>query len=203
MKKGLLVVIGAFLVTAFAWLGIAQAQGVKFAFVNLQTFSEKSKKFMTQQQKLMEYAAKKQAEFEKKKEQLLQLDQDLKKQGPMLKPETRDEKLKEMGLKEMELKLFEKQVQTDLQNEQRELMELARKDMKQIIDKIRKEKNLTLVFDSMILLGADEALDITEDVIRQYDASGPAPAATKPAPAAKPAAPATRPGPAAPPKSTK
>jgi len=192
MKKGLVVFLGIILAVAFAFSGIAVAQGIKFAYVNLQTFSEKSKKFQKQQAKLMELVAAKQAEFEKKKEQLVTLDQDLKKQGPMLKEETRNEKLKEIGLKEMELKLFEKQVQTIIQNEQRDLMELARKDMKEIISKIRKEKNLTFVFDSMVLLGADEALDITEDVVRLYDASAPAPAATKPAPAAKPAAPAAK-----------
>ena len=111
----------------------------------------------------------------------------------MLKPETRDQKMKEIGIKEMELKMEEKNAQSDLQNEQREAQEVIQRDLRKIIGQIRGQKKLTLVFNADALLSADDALDITEDVVKQYDSeAGKAPAA-KPAAAPKPAGPTTAP----------
>lgn len=191
MKKVAMVALGVFLATVLALAGVVQAQGLRVAYVNFQAFAEKSKKYQAQQKKLAKLLALKQGELERKKEQLITLQEDLKKQGPMLKEETRNARLKEIGIKEMELKLSEKQAQTFLQNEQREAMELLRRDMKKIIATVRKRKKLTLIFDAVALLGADEALDITDSVVRAYDAGMPA--ASKPAPrkpSRKPKAPA-------------
>jgi outer membrane protein len=184
MKKVAVVALGVVLATVFALTGIVQAQGFKVAYVNFQSFAEKSKRYQAQQKKLAKLLALKQGELEKKKEQLVTLQEDLKKQGPMLKEETRNARLKEIGIKEMELKLSEKQAQTFLQNEQREAMELLRRDIRKIISRVRKQKNLTLIFDAVALLGADPSFDITDLVVRAYDASkpaGPKPAARPPA----------------------
>lgn len=184
MKKVAVVALGVVLATVFALTGIVQAQGLKVAYVNFQSFAEKSKRYQAQQKKLAKLLALKQGELEKKKEQLITLQEDLKKQGPMLKEETRNARLKEIGIKEMELKLSEKQAQTFLQNEQREAMELMRRDIRKIIGDVRKQRHFTLIFDAVALLGADESLDITDLVVRAYDASSPA----GPKPAARPPA---------------
>jgi Skp family chaperone for outer membrane proteins len=173
---------------AFGFAGVAQAQqapGFKIAYVNLPKFAEKSNRHKAVEKKLRDFMAQKQTEFEKKKENLLSLQEELKKQGPMLKEDTQNAKIKEIGIKEMELKLFEKQAQTQIQNEQREIMEVFRRDITKIIADIRKEKNYTLIFTSDALLGADESMDITDEVVRIYDAQAPAAAAgAKPEPKA-------------------
>jgi outer membrane protein len=190
MKKVATVALGVFLATAFILTGVVQAQGLRVAYVNFQAFAQKSKRYQAQQKKLSKLLALKQGELEKKKEQLVTLQEDLKKQGPMLKEETRNARLKEIGIKEMELKLSEKQAQTFLQNEQREAMDLLRRDIRKIISHIRKQRKLTLIFDAVALLGADESLDITDVVVRAYDSG--APAASRPsskAPSRQPKAP--------------
>ncbi|MEJ2715982.1 MAG: OmpH family outer membrane protein [Deltaproteobacteria bacterium] len=190
MKKVATVALGVFIATAFILTGVVQAQGLRVAYVNFQAFAQKSKRYQAQQKKLSKLLALKQGELEKKKEQLVTLQEDLKKQGPMLKEETRNARLKEIGIKEMELKLAEKQAQTFLQNEQREAMELLRRDIRKIIEQIRKQRKLTLIFDAVALLGADESLDITDVVVRAYDAGAPAAARPAPrAPARQPKAP--------------
>jgi len=180
MTRTLTVVIGALLAAAFGFAGVAQAQqapGFKIAYVSLPKFAEKSNRHKAVEKRLRDQMAKLQAEFEKKKEELNSLQEELKKQGPMLKEDTLNAKIKEIGLKKMELELFEKQAQTQIQNEQREMMEIFRRDNTKIIADIRKEKNYTLIFTSEALLGADESMDITDEVIRIYDAQAPAPAA--------------------------
>jgi Skp family chaperone for outer membrane proteins len=96
---------------------------------------------------------------------------------------------KNIGMKEMELKLAEKSAQNSLQNEEQEAMKIFQRDLVNIISKIRTQKGLTMVFNQAALLSADDALDITAEVAKAYDATAAAPAAA-PRPKAPAAAPA-------------
>jgi outer membrane protein len=185
----------------FFFLGISQAQEIKIGFVDLMKLTEKSHRAKEHQMKFGQLVEKKRTSLENKKKELMELQEQFSKQGPMLKPETRDQKMKEIGIKEMELKMEEKNAQSDLQNEQREAQEVIQRDLRKIIGQIRAQKKLTLVVNADALLSADDALDITEDVVKQYDSeAGKAPAA-KPAAAPRPAGPT--PAPAAGPGATK
>ena len=66
-------------------------------------------------------------------------------------------------------------------------MESFQRDLTKIIARIRAQKGLMMVFNQAALLSADDALDITEDVAKAYDAEAAAPAAA-PAPKKAPAA---------------
>lgn len=190
MKKSTVAMIVA-LAAACALAGSVWAENFKIAYVDFQKFAEQSKRHGQEQKKLADLLQMKQADLERKKEELINLQEDLKKQGPMLKEETRNAKLKEIGIKEMEFKLAEQQAKSMLQNEQREAMELLRHDITAIINKIRAEQKYTLIFDKAALVGHDDSLDITDLVVKAYDAAKPSPkpaAAASPAPA-KPKAP--------------
>jgi outer membrane protein len=189
MMKTRALVTGLATTTALLFfLGICGAQDIKVGFVDLMKFAQQSKKAQEQQQRLMKMAEKERTTLENKEKELVALQDQLQKQGPMLKEETRNQKVNEFNIKKMELEMAKKDAQNKLQNEQREAQELIQKDVSKVIGHIRTQKKLTLVFNSAALLSADDALDITDDVVRLYDAeAGKAPAA-KSAPA-KPAAP--------------
>ena len=128
--------------------------------------------------------------------EMVELKERIERTGPMMNEQARNDLIKQLGIKEMEYKLAEREAQNKLQNEQRDLGTIFQQDVKKIVDQIRSEKKLTLIFDSAALLSRDNALDLTEEVAKLYDASAPAAK-----PAAKPAAPpAAAPRPAAKPK---
>ena len=54
--------------------------------------------------------------LENRKKEMDTLNEQLQKQGPMLKEETRNTKIKELGIKEMEFNLAEKEAHNSLQN---------------------------------------------------------------------------------------
>ena len=167
------------------------AEALTVAFVDFQKLEAKSKKAQDLQKKLTDMSNVKRNDLEKKKNELVNLQEQLQKQGPMLKEETRNDKIKELGVKEMELKLAQKAAETDLQNEFRAAQELMMRDINKIISDIRTHKNLSMVLNSMAILSADDAFDITDEVIRIYDgAPAGKPAAEKPKQSAPPAAPA-------------
>jgi outer membrane protein len=195
MKKYVTLVIGGLAVLALGcfWPVLA-AEEFKIGFIDLQAFGQKSKKAAQQQQTLMQLATQKQQELEQKKESLIAIEQDLRKQGPLLREDTRNDKLKEMAVKKMELELFEKQAQQQLQNEERDFMQGFQKDLTQIVEKIRKDKKLTLIFNRAALVSVDESLDLTDEAAKEYDAM----ATTAAKPGAKPG-PGTAPPPVKPP----
>ncbi|MFH0958263.1 MAG: OmpH family outer membrane protein [Pseudomonadota bacterium] len=169
-------------------LGTAFAQStLTVGFVDLQQLQAKSKRIQEMQKNFAELNNIKRVSLEKKQNDLKALTDQLQKQGPMLKEETRNEKIKEIGMKEMELKLAQKQAESELQNEARALDESMMRDLHKIIGEVRKQKNLSLIFNSTAaLLSADDSFDLTDEVVKIYDAN----AVSKPASSekAKPAA---------------
>jgi outer membrane protein len=188
MRKKLVVACAAIGVL-FAFGTTGWGEELTIGFVDLQKLVAKSKKAQQQQGKLSKWVDEKQKGLESKRKELQDLQEQLQKQGPMLKEETRNAKIKELGLKEMEYKMAEKEAQSQLQNEQRELDEVFKKDLSKIVSELRIQKKLSLVLNSLALFAADDTMDVTDDVIRLYDASVASSAQpAKPKPTAAPAA---------------
>jgi Skp family chaperone for outer membrane proteins len=188
-RRSALIFFSTALLLVFAF-GTSFAQNpLTIAYVDLQQFQAKSKRIQEMQKRFSELNNIKRTGLEKKQNELKSLSDQLQKQGPMLKEETRNEKIKELGMKEMELKLAQKQAESELQNEARALDESMMRDLIKIIGALRKQKNLSLILNSTsAILSADDSLDITEEVAKIYDSS----AASKPA-AGEKAKPATPP----------
>jgi len=189
MRRHLVKVLCAAVAVSFLGYGVCSAQGITIGYVDLQKFLAKSTKAQAAQKKLMELSNKKREELEKKQKELLELNDQLKKQGPMLKEETRNQKIRELQIKEMDLKLAQKEAEALLQNEQRDLDETARRDLSKIFDRVRTQKKLTVLLNGATLLSADPSLDLTDEVVKIYDAEAStgkpaaAPTRAKPAPA--------------------
>jgi outer membrane protein len=192
MRKLLLTFVCAVSVSVLVFVGVGTAVSadLKVGFVDLQKFASMSTKAKAMQKRLLDLMNSKRKSLEDKKKELEGLVEKLKKQGPMLKEDTRTQMQKDIGIKEMELKLAEKAAQNTLQNEEQEAMKSFQRDLVHIISKIRTQKGLTMIFNQAALLSADDALDITAEVAKAYDATTAAPAA---APRPKPKAPAAAP----------
>jgi outer membrane protein len=173
-------ILGLSLIVFFAVTSLCSAEESKVAFVNLQKFEQKSLRAQELQRKFQALMDQKRQTLEHKKSELMSLKDQLEKQGPMLKEETRNAKIRELSVKDTEFKLAEQEAQNSLQSQAREAHQILQQDLTKIISTIRIEKKLAYVLNSAALLSADDALDITDEVIRKYDASAPAaaPAAT-------------------------
>jgi Skp family chaperone for outer membrane proteins len=189
MRKQLLAVVCAVSGLVFVWTGIGQTQEFKVAFVDLQKFGTKSVKAKAMEKKFMDLVKAKQRALEDKKKELTNLQEQLQKQGPMLQEAVRNQKIKEVGIKEMELKLAQKEAENSVKNEQRDMMAHFQRDLTKIIGRIRAQKGLKLVFNQTALLSADDSLDLTDEVAKAYDAEA---TTSRPPAAARPVRPRTR-----------
>ncbi|AFM25779.1 OmpH family outer membrane protein [Desulfomonile tiedjei] len=183
MKKLYIATICAVLATAIVTSGVCWAEE-RFAFVNLQLISRKSVKAQQLQKKVQQLAETKKAALEKKRAEMMSLQEQIQKQSAMLKNDAREKMMKDLGIKEVEYKLAEQEAQNSLQNEQREVEEVFIRDISKVVAKLRTDKKLTAIFNSMMMLSFDDSLDLTDEVIKLYDAAPDTTA--RPAPPAPP-----------------
>jgi Skp family chaperone for outer membrane proteins len=198
MSRYLVSIIAAAFAAAFLCVSVSSAEDAKYGFVDMQKFMAESTKAKAQQKKLMDLLQVKKTSLEKMARDIQTLKDEVQKQAAMLDEKVRNDKIKEVTMKETEFKLAEQEAKSVLQNEERDMMESLQQDMMRIITKIRQDKKLALVFNSAALLSADDALNITAEVAKAYDAdtsagAKPAPKANK-APVTAPAQPKKGPG---------
>lgn len=140
----------------------------------------------------------KQADSEKLQKELQSLQQRLTDQGPSMTDDKREQLNKEYQEKGISYKRFQDDAQREVQEaQQKELAELEKRVLP-VINVVGKEKGYTLIFNKYapgMLVYADEAVDITDEVLRRFNtqvtapppAPAKAPGAVRP-PAPKPAA---------------
>lgn len=194
MSRYLVSIIAAAFAAAFLCVAVSSAEDAKYGFVDMQKFMAESTKAKAQQQKLMDLLQVKKTALEKMARDI----QTLKDGVGVLDEAARNARIKDITMKETEFKLSEQEAKTVLQNAERDLMESLQQDMMRIITKIRQDKKLALVFNSAALLSADDALNITAEVAKAYDADTSAGAKAAPkankAPVTAPAQPKKGPG---------
>jgi outer membrane protein len=133
----------------------------------------------------------KQGDSEKLQKELQALQQRLTDQGPSMTDEKRDQLNKEYQEKGISYKRFQDDAQRLVQEaQQKELADLEKRVLP-VINQVGKEKGYTLIFNKYapgMLVYADEAVDITDEVLRRFNTQVTAPPAKEPAKAAAPTA---------------
>jgi outer membrane protein len=176
MKKNLFVILALFALSTFAYaefkLGIINPQAVlqdslkgKEAIGRLKTMQESNQK-----------------KYEALQKEIDTLEKDS--MSPALNAETRDKKSQDLANKRIEIKRFAEDAQKDGMAAQQKEFEKIQADLMPIIEKIAKENGFSLILDlnTAGVTYFEPAIDISEKVVKAYDAQS---AAAAPAPAAK------------------
>lgn len=172
--------------------------GVKYAFVNIQRIAAESAEGKALAVKVQALNQKKVAELNEKNKALQAAQQKLETGGSVLNPTALGQLQKEIERMQVDIQRFTEDAQQEVQTLQQELQEEFQRRLTPILDKVGSDKGLHLLFSAADagLVWADLSLDITADVIREFDAAAKSAAAPAPKPA--PAAPAPAPKPANP-----
>jgi outer membrane protein len=140
----------------------------------------------------------KKAQADALQKELRDIEQKLANQGQSLTDDKREQLQKQYQEKAIDFKTFQEKASRELDTAQKkELADLERRVFP-IISQLGKERGFTLIFNKFQsgLVFADDAADITEDVLKRFNtqvavppaaaAKNPAPAGGAPAPAAAP-----------------
>lgn len=173
MNRKTLVLIVALATLGLFGAGTVGAQVDGMAFVDLSKLQQLSKRLQSDAESFKASYEKKQKQLQDMAKQLQELQDRIKKQGPMMNEEQRDKLLKELGEKEIELKLAKKRAENQLQNEERAYQQEFNTELQSILNNLRQKMKLRLIFRSEALLSAADALDISKQVAEAYDSAAP------------------------------
>jgi outer membrane protein len=141
----------------------------------------------------------KKAEADRLQKELRDLEQKLADQGSALTDEKRDQLQKQYQEKAIDFKSFQEKATRDLDQAQKKELAQLEQRVFPIITQLGKERGYTLIFNKFQsgLVFADDAADITDDVLKRFNttvavppaaaAKSTAPAAAAPAPTKAPA----------------
>jgi outer membrane protein len=185
-------------------------EGIKYAFVNVQRIANESAEGKTATTQVQALNNKKVEELNAKNKQLQSAQQKLESGGSVMSPQALAQLQKEIERIQIDIQRFTEDAQQEVTQFQQQLQDDFQRKLTPIIQQVATEKQLHMMFsvvDSGLVWG-DPALDLTPEIIKRFDAAGPArPAAAAPA-QPRPAAPAAGapapapPRPATPPPAT-
>lgn len=146
---------------------------VKVAIVNSQKAFDQSLEGKKAVAILQEKEDQLKAELKKMDEEIRNLKQKLAGQALTLNQEARNQLQQEIDRKEADRQKYEQENNRNFEQFKNQLIKRIREEMLAVIDELIKERGYELVFDLSTsgLIHYKPDLDITEEVIRRYDAS--------------------------------
>ena len=174
MKKATLLILALVVLGSFAFAEF------KLGIINPQLVLQNSLKGKEAIGRLQALQLSKQKRYEALQKEIEGLEKES--MSPALNAEARDKKAQDLANKRIEIKRFAEDAQKDGMAAQQKEFEKIQTDLMPIIEKIAKENGYSLVLDlnTAGVTYFDPAIDITEKVVKAYDAqSAAAPAAKK------------------------
>jgi outer membrane protein len=174
----------------------AQAQ-VKIGFVDLQRALNEVDDGKSAKAVLKKDFDEKQKQIDQKRTEFEKMKGEFEKQSVVMADQARRDKAAELDRKALELQQYFVQLQKDLSDRERDVTRGIFDKMAGLVREIAEADGFTMIFERTDsgLVYAPPALDLTNELIRKYNARFPPGAAKKPAAASKPDA--AKPAPAA------
>ncbi len=163
-------------------------EGAKYAFVNIQRIANESVEGKAATGQVNALVTRKQVEGAERAKQLQAAQSKLEAGGSVMSDSARAVLQKDIDRLTIDIQRFNEDAQQEVQLLQNDLMGDFQIKLSPVIAAVATEKKLHMIFSSADagLVWGEPGLDITTEVIKKFDATGPAPAAAAPA---RPAAP--------------
>ncbi len=171
--------LSAFCVLFAATLGVTQssAQELRIGYVEPQAILSKMPEMKAVQQRLQNFAERKQQELAQKEEEFNTQVTNYQQRSSVISDEAKAKEEERLGQLNAELQQFRGQLQQEMQQKQQELVSPLLEQIGNAIDQVASDMNLTYVLntttssgDAIILYASDEAqeqYDITDQVMQQ------------------------------------
>ena len=167
--KGLVAVIG---IVLFGFLGSALAMDLKVAYVDIQKAVNESNAGKDAKKVITKEVEKFQRQIADKQKELQTLKDSLEKQAPMLTPDARATREKEYQNKLREFQRWGEDTQNEINQKRVEMERNISVALFKVIQKVGADEGYTLILEKNenIVLFVSKTIDITDRVIKAYDA---------------------------------
>ncbi len=183
-KRGIILVLGlvaTLLGSPLVQPATAQGSGsesdIKIGYVDPQAILSKMPEMKAVQQKLRNFAERKQQELQQKQQSFQQQLEQFQDKSAVISEQAKKEQQQKLGEMNSQLQQFQTQIQQEIQKKQQELMEPVYGQIEKAIDAVASRQDLSYVLnttttngDVIILYASDSAkekYDITDQVMRE------------------------------------
>jgi outer membrane protein len=152
-------------------------EGSKFAFVDIQVIASNSAEGKAATAKLDELRKKKNTELQSKATALKGMQDKLAAGGMVLSDSARAQLQKDIDKAQRDLEYAQQDAQTEVQDLTNQLQEEFQAKLNPILEQVRADKGLLMIFSSRDagIVAADMGLDLSDEVIKRFDAAKSAP----------------------------
>ena len=159
------------LVVTFVFIFSSNAADVaKIGVVDFPRIYKNSSAGKAAQAELAKKGNKMQAELEKRKTEIEEIQKNVERQAAVMSKEAREEKKRELQIKIYDFKSLEKKYRSELRkNDRRKMMEMQEKIVS-IAREIGKKEGYLIILDKSVAVYVPKALDLTDKVIQEYNA---------------------------------
>jgi outer membrane protein len=163
--------VGVFLMVLAAVSLAQQAPNLTVAVIDVQQIVQESAAGKEAMARLKKLTDEKMAEGRKLAEAHQALEKQLTTQGPTLSDEKRSELAKQIEDKEIEMRRFDEDARAVLDEARRKELDALERQIMPIINELGRELKLQLIFNKYQsgLVYADDAVDITDQVLRRFN----------------------------------
>jgi len=147
------------------------AEKIKIGVIDVQEIQEKSKTFAKIKDEFRLKFEALQKKLDKERDELMKLEEELKKQSMMLSLDAKEDRQRELAKKRRHFKYLYDEYTQEMKEEELALTNKVGKEIDQIVDKIGEKEGYTIILErkGIGLLYVDMAIDITQKVIQIYD----------------------------------
>lgn len=155
----------------FFWSGLGFAADVaKIGVVEFQRLFENSDAGKKIKDEITTQGKKMEAELKGKGAEIEELKKRLEREALVMSKEMREEKEREFRIKVNDIKTLQKKYEVELQGIQKKLMGGLQSETLEIIEEIGKSGGYLLIMDKRGVLYSPSTIDITDEVIKKYNA---------------------------------
>jgi Skp family chaperone for outer membrane proteins len=147
-------------------------EGAKVAFVNLQAVASSSAQGKTYSARIQELQKKKNDELQDKQKELKAAQDKLQTQASVMNDSARAQLEKDIDRMTRELQFLTQNAQAEVQEMQQELQAEFQRKLEPVLEKVGASRGLHMMFSlgDSGLVWADGGLDLTQEVIKEFDA---------------------------------
>ncbi|MFO7738619.1 MAG: OmpH family outer membrane protein [Desulfatiglandaceae bacterium] len=171
MKRMLFLFFWVFLLFGFQSETALGAENAKFGIVDIEKFQDESKAFQKIREELKAKFDLLQKGLDKKKDELLEIEAELKKQSMMLSLDAKEDKRRELERKRRHYKYLAEDSTEEMKQAQLDARKELAQELEKVVNMIGKQEGFTMIIEKRTvgLVYFDKAIDITDRVIKAYD----------------------------------
>jgi len=164
-------IIGVVTLLAMAAATTARAE-MKLAYVDIQRALNDCRNGKSAKEEFRGRLGRVQSQLQGEQAEVQRLKDELEKKGPLMQPDQRESLEQEYTRKLRDFQDDYKNTRDSLQEKDNEITGAIVRDLATIVRRIGEKNGYTMVMEKGNLLWAVPSVDITDDVIRDYDATG-------------------------------